>query len=115
MRTLYLVDRVVLGERRLACRKGLVFVTGEEGSSWHAVIYDPEPQALEVHGNGAPVPFGAMTPDGLLLEGFVLLGTGDAETRMHCLRGLGRLEVSGETVRPLPSATSWRAAARRAG
>ena len=75
-------------------------------------IYDPEPQALEAYDRGAPIPFAATTPDGLWLEGIVELGTGDAETRMHFLCGLGRLEVSGETVRALPSAASWTAAAR---
>ena len=107
MRTVYLADRIVVGERRLACRRALVFVTGEDGHPWHAVLYDSEPQALEAHGGGALMAFGATTLDGLWLEGMVELGTGDAETRMHCLRGLGRLEVSGETARHLPSAALW--------
>jgi hypothetical protein len=113
MRTLYLVDRIVLSDRRIACRKGLVFVTGEEGDPWYAVIYYQEPRALEACERGAPIPFGATTPAGLWLEGIVELGSNDAETRVQYLQGLGRLQVSGESARQLPAATSWHETGKR--
>jgi len=108
VRTLYLVDRVVLRDRRLPCRKGLIFVAGEDGSPWHAVIYDPAAEVLEVFQCEVAIPFGATTPEGLWLEGTVKLGHGDHEMRVHYLRGLGKLAVSGETVRALPDAASWK-------
>ena len=112
MRTLYLVDRVALRDRRLICRRGLVFVGSPDGSAWHAVIYDPEPHALEAYERGAPIPFGATTQEGLSLDGIVELGRGDAETHVHYLRGLGQLEVAGDIGRPLLSAVSWTEATR---
>jgi hypothetical protein len=112
VKTLYLADRIVLRDRRLPCRKGLVFVAGDDGSPWYVVIYDAEPQTFEAYEHGAPIPFAATTPDGLWLEGVVQPGNGDAETRTHVLHGLGRLEVRGETVRSLPSAATWAAATR---
>lgn len=112
MRTLYLIDRVVLGERRLPCRRGLVFVTDEDGGSWHAVIYDPAFEVLATFERNEAVPFGATTPEGLWLEGIAKPGCADHETRSHYLHGLGRLKVSGESAHTLPSAVSGTAAAR---
>ena len=113
MRTLYLVDRVVLSERLLACRRGLVFVTGSDGQPWYAVIYDPQPSTLEAFDRDVPIPFGATTPEGLWLEGMIELGSADAETRVQYLRGLGRLAVSGESASQLPDAASWNQTTRR--
>jgi hypothetical protein len=112
LKTVYMADRVALRDRWLSCRRGLIFVGNPDGSVWHAIIYDPAPGALDGYENDAPLPFTATTPEGLWLEGIVQLGVGDDETRMHVLRGLGRLEVSGETIRPLPSAVSWTEARR---
>jgi hypothetical protein len=113
VRTLYLVDRIVLSDRRIACRKGLIFVTSEEGHPWYAVIYDQQPHALEAFERGVPIPFGATTPEGLWLEGIIELGSDDAETGVQYLQGLGRLQVSGESARQLPDAASWHQTTRR--
>jgi hypothetical protein len=112
LKTVYVAERMALGDRWLSCRRGLIFVGSSDGTVWHAIIYDPTPGAFDGYQNDAPLPFTAATPEGLWLEGIVQLGIGDDETRMHALRGLGGLKVSGEAVGALPSAASW-AEARR--
>jgi hypothetical protein len=91
LRTLYLVDRVALLDRWLSCRRGFVFVGAEDGSEWHAVIYDVvREEADELVGAG-PLPFTATTPYGHALGGVVQVGRGDAQIRMLYLAGVGRL------------------------
>jgi hypothetical protein len=91
LRTLYLVDRVALQDRWLICRRGFVFVGRDDGSEWHAVIYDVVPEeADELVGSG-PLPFLATTPYGHALGGVAQIGKGDVQTRMLYLAGVGRL------------------------
>ena len=105
MKTLYIVDRVALGERRLPCRRGMVFITESGGRSWHAVIYDPKQGALDDYESGQAVPFGAVGANGVWLEGLARLEKGDLG-RARYFQGLGVLHVSGEAARPARDATS---------
>jgi hypothetical protein len=91
LRTVYLVDRVALQDSWLICRRGFVFVGRDDGSEWHAVLYDVAPKAADdVVGEG-PLPFMATTPYGHALGGVVQVGRGDAQIRMLYLAGVGRL------------------------
>jgi hypothetical protein len=107
VRTLYLVDRVALGERRLPCRKGLVFVGGTNGQPWHAVICCADAPAFTACSRERALPFGACTTDGLWLEGIVALGREDNHAHAHYLEGVGPLQVTGETATSLPDSVSW--------
>ena len=113
VKTLYIADRLALGDSWLAGGRGLIFVGRPDGSAWHAVIFDSAAGALDGYENDAPLPFTATTRDGLWLEGIVQLGIGDDETSVRFLRGLGLLSVSRlEGERALPSAASWSEARR---
>ena len=92
---------MTLGDHLLPCRRGLVFVGRRDHSAWHAVIYDLPPDALKgIEGEG-PLAFAAMGPDGLLLEGMAQLGSGDAQTRMLYVAGVGRLRKGAQTIAAL--------------
>ena len=104
MKTLYLADRIVLRDRRLA-------VASSSSSSSATMAAPGMPSSMTRSRRRSrpttalpPIPFAATTPDGLWLEGVVELGNGDTETRMHCLCGLGRLEVSGRGRAPIAQA-----------
>jgi hypothetical protein len=104
MKTLYIVDRVALGERRLPCRRGMIFVTDIGGRTWHAIIYDPKPGALDDFESGKAVLFGAVAENGVWLEGLGRLQKGD-RGRARYFQGLGVLQASGEATEPACNVT----------
>jgi hypothetical protein len=110
VRTVYLLERIALGERRLPCRRGVLFV-GDPHSCWHAVIYDSEPGALEGFVPGQVLPMGAITPDEVWLEGLARLASGDGGVGVHYLEGVGPLMVGGDVEGRL-AATGRRPLAR---
>lgn len=79
----------MLGERRLACRKGVLFAGDAPHHDWHALIYDPDPD--EEMPVGQALPFAAVDTTGLWIEGRARMTPDAAGVRVLFLQGIGRL------------------------